>query len=231
MDKTIILNNREITYTLERKAVKNVNLRIRPDGSVYLSANRYVTLEAIENFLRTKADFILAALDKCTERAKHNTQERRYITGERFRLLGKNLQLIVSSGKNQVYADDSHLFLRLPDPNDFQSKKRLIDKWYDRQCQAVFAEIIAEIYPTFQQYGLQMPKVSLRTMKSRWGSCSPTRGAITLNKRLIEAPRAAIEYVVMHEFTHFLHPNHAKPFYDTLSMLMPDWKSRKKLLP
>jgi predicted metal-dependent hydrolase len=56
------------------------------------------------------------------------------------------------------------------------------------------------------------------------------KGIITLNKRLLEAPRNCIEYVVMHEFCHFIHPNHSKHFYGFLSMLMPDWKERKKLL-
>jgi len=67
-------------------------------------------------------------------------------------------------------------------------------------------------------------------MISRWGSCQPKRGIITLNKRLIETPRICIEYVVMHEFIHFLHPNHSKMFYDLLSTLMPDWRERKNTL-
>lgn len=50
------------------------------------------------------------------------------------------------------------------------------------------------------------------------------------NKRLLEAPRNCIEYVVMHEFCHFIHPNHSKHFYSFLAMLMPDWKERKTVL-
>ena len=53
---------------------------------------------------------------------------------------------------------------------------------------------------------------------------------VTLNKRLLEAPRNCIEYVVMHEFCHFVHPNHSKQFYAFLTMLMPDWKQRKETL-
>jgi predicted metal-dependent hydrolase len=67
-------------------------------------------------------------------------------------------------------------------------------------------------------------------MTSRWGSCQPKRGTITLNKRLIETPRSCIEYVVMHEFVHFRQPNHSKNFYDLLGVLMPDWNERKATL-
>lgn len=75
-----------------------------------------------------------------------------------------------------------------------------------------------------------MPKLRIRDMDTRWGSCLAKKGIITLNKRLLEAPRDCIEYVVTHEFCHFIHPNHSKRFYDFLTMLLPDWKARKKVL-
>ena len=67
-------------------------------------------------------------------------------------------------------------------------------------------------------------------MISRWGSCQPKRNILTFNYQLIEAPMFCIEYVVTHEFTHFLYPNHSKLFYQQLSMFMPDWKDRKEVL-
>ena len=90
-----------------------------------------------------------------------------------------------------------------------------------------FNQISREIYQIFKKYDVEYPTVKVRYMTSRWGSCQPKRGVITLNSKLIEAPRNCIEYVVLHEFTHFIHPNHSKKFYDFVAMLMPDWKERK----
>ena len=62
------------------------------------------------------------------------------------------------------------------------------------------------------------------------GSCQPKRGIITLNSQLIKVPRNCIEYVVLHEFAHYIHPNHSRQFWDFVTMMMPDWKERKKEL-
>ena len=67
-------------------------------------------------------------------------------------------------------------------------------------------------------------------MTSRWGSCQIKKNTITLNRRLIETPMECIEYVVVHEFTHFLQPNHSRKFYDLLAVFMPDWEERKNTL-
>ena len=67
-------------------------------------------------------------------------------------------------------------------------------------------------------------------MKSRWGSCNPGKRVITLNKRLLSYPPEALEYVVLHEYVHFLHPNHQKGFYELLGRLMPDYAQRRALL-
>ena len=81
-----------------------------------------------------------------------------------------------------------------------------------------------------EKYGIPMPKVSVRKMKTLWGSCSVNRGIITLNFYLIKAAIPYIDYVVLHELTHFLYPNHSRPFYMFLSNYMPDWKERKRVL-
>ena len=94
----------------------------------------------------------------------------------------------------------------------------------------IFSEILREYYPLFQKYGVKEPILRIRSMETRWGTCSMSRGVVTLNKQLLEAPRSCIEYVVMHELCHFIHPNHSKQFYAFLSMLMPDWKERREQL-
>ena len=68
MTKTINLNGKTIQYELTYKKVKNINLRIKPDGTVFVSASRRVAQKIIDDFLISKADFIRNALKKYQSR-------------------------------------------------------------------------------------------------------------------------------------------------------------------
>lgn len=99
-----------------------------------------------------------------------------------------------------------------------------------RMQKETFGEICEEVYQRFKKYNILYPELKTREMSSRWGLCQPRKGIITLNSKLIEAPRHYIEYVVLHEFVHFICPDHSKKFYRFLTMMMPDWEERKKEL-
>ena len=101
-------------------------------------------------------------------------------------------------------------------------KEELSDGWNILQKFKDFNAPRKELQP--------LPKVQVRKMKTLLGSCSLNRDAITFNQYLIKAKPACIDYVVLHELVHFIYPNHSKQFYDFLSIYMPDWKERKKVL-
>lgn len=231
MIKEISLKGRKIIYNLERKNVKNINLRIKANQNVYVSANVHVTDDVIAEFLKEKADYILRALDYYADIAKYSPQPKLYVDGESFRILGHDRRLKVIQGKrNVVESDESYITLTVKDVFDPELKKKVMDKWIKNYCQEVLLAVCERIYSKFQKYGIAFPKICVRNMVSRWGSCQPKRGALTFNIALIEVPLFCIEYVVAHEFTHFLQPNHSKEFYRQLAMFMPDWQERKKVL-
>ena len=229
--RTISADGSQILYELERKNVKNLNLHVRRDGTVYVSANRLVPVEQVDAFLESKIGFILNSRKRFAEQAQYRPQPKQYVSGETFYIQGRGLRLqVVQAAKDQISSDGVHLYLQVRDPMDFEKKKRMVSRFIDQQCRQVFGEIVDEVYPIFQKYGVAMPTLRIRDMETRWGSCLAKKGIITLNKRLLEAPRYCIEYVVTHEFCHFIHPNHSKQYYAFLTMLMPDWRERKKVL-
>ena len=226
--RSVIVENREICYQLERKHVKNLNLRVRKDGSVFVSANEMVPCEEIDLFIQSKASYILKAIDHFSELAQYKPQPKQYVSGETFYIQGRGLRLRVSQAKEDTISSDGvYIFLEVKDINDVEKKRRIVTRFLDQECKTIFSEVMDALYPMVEKYGIEKPTLRIRAMETRWGSCLTKKRIITLNKRLLEAPRNCIEYVVMHELCHLIHPNHSKTFYAFLSMLMPDWKERK----
>ena len=184
-ERTVCAGGKKIKYILERKQVKNINLRVRPDGSVKVSASPRIDTSYIDDFVLSKVEFILKALERF-ESAE--TTERQF----------QEELVKAKSGQESLLADP-----------------------------AILTEILDEVYPAFIPYGIARPKLRVRTMKSCWGSCLVNKGIITLNRKLLMQPRECIEYVVVHELCHFIHPNHSKEFYKFMEQFMPDWKERK----
>lgn len=228
--RTVNFNSVKIQYTLERKKVKNINLRIKRDGTVNVSAASFVPAKRIDEFVLSKVDFILSALEKYAQRAEFSENSRKYEDGDSFYIMGECLHLKVLPGKPSVEADGGYIYLTLKDTDDTVKKQRIMEKFWNEQCALNFEEILDEIYPVFRRMGVEKPQMRIRKMESRWGSCAYRKGVITLNKRLLAAPRECIEYVIVHEMCHFIHPDHSKQFHNLVASIMPDWKERKNIL-
>lgn len=78
--------------------------------------------------------------------------------------------------------------------------------------------------------GVHATHWTIRTMKTRWGSCTVTTGRIRINARLILYPEKCLEYIVVHELCHLIEPSHNKRFKNYMTKFLPDWKQREKLL-
>ena len=219
-----------LTYTFERKNIRNINLRIRPDGGVYVSAPEKAEISAVERFLSSKTDYICSAKEKFASQSVQ-TYEMQYISGENVTLLGRNLRIQIVKDKEEYVASDGiYVFIHVRRPDYYNRKKNLLNAWLNQQCIGIFTEIMQQTAKRFVGYGVTMPELRLRNMISRWGSCQKEKNMISLNRRLIEAPKNCIEYVVVHEFCHLIHPNHSKQFYALLQVMLPDWKESKDLL-
>ena len=228
MQKEITLRGERVEYTLERKRVKNINLRIRPDGSVYVSAARGVPQPAIDRLILSNADYILEHRRRAGERME---KLRDCAEGRAVRLFGRNCPIYVRQGAgNGVQYAGGAVIITLKEPENAGLRQRTLDKWLREQCVQEVTDCCKRVYPEFERADVAWPEIKFRRMTSRWGSCQPMRGILTFNTGLVHADAECIEYVVVHEFCHFLHPDHSPAFHADMTRLMPDWKQRKKRL-
>jgi len=168
-----------VEYVLQRKKVKRINLRLRPDGTAAVSAPSWVPAEQIDRFVASHAEWVCRAREKAARRAEA---------------------------------------LAVPPPDA-------------AQCRAVFAAADAVVWPLVANaLGNRRPEIRVRDMKTRWGVCSPAQYRITLASRLAAQPTAAVEYVLLHEYVHFFHPDHQAGFWGMMARLMPDYAQRRALL-
>ena len=99
----------------------------------------------------------------------------------------------------------------------------LKEKAYD-----VFSSVLNEMYQKIKCEGIPEPKLNIRNMKTRWGTCNIKTSVITLNLQLIKTDIDCIRQVASHELVHFKVKNHGKDFYRLLEKYVPNWKELKK---
>jgi len=213
-----MLDNLEILY----KPVKAISIKVKPTLEIVLTVPSNTTQETIEQVLKKRHDWILVQLDYFR---RFQQPAKELVSGESFAYLGRNYRLKVSMATNEsVKLIGGYLHVNLSDKTDHNKKLQLIETWYKQKAEDYFKKIIIKYSKIVKQ---EVAKVSIRKMKTRWGSCNPTKSYINLNLDLIQKHVSAIEYVIFHELVHLLHYNHDQKFYNYLATHMPDWKSRK----
>ena len=239
-NKIIILENL-VQIELHRKKIKNLYLRVHPDGRVTLSAPKRLSDKAIRDFLTSKSDWIQTQRGKMLSRKNSvSRQELTYSTGEKHYLWGQPYILVVeetpgrsSAAVTKVIWEEQEensspaILLRAPAGSTLEQRKHLLDEFYR-------SELIAAIPNLMEKYSRIVGKAPeewrIRNMKTRWGTCNVVDKRIWLSLHLAKKDPRCLEYVIVHELTHLYEPNHSKAFWERVGKYYPDWKAVRKLL-
>ena len=223
-------SNEEIEIDISRKKMKNARLKVFPNGEVAISVPYNVSLEWINQYLKDKSGWVKEKLDSFKKTA--GIEAIRYIkSGISTKIFGRQVIIIVKkSKKKRVYRDEDIIYIHTPDKKNENIMNKQLEKWIRGKSKIVYEKIVDRLFPIIEKYGYERPGIHIRKMKTRWGSSNKEKGRITLNFYLYKALPPCIEYIVLHELVHCLYPKHNKEFYNFLSIYMPDWKERKKIL-
>lgn len=217
----------EITFQVERKKIKNMYLRVLPDGSVKVTVPKQVSDRAIREFVQSRREWIQAARKKLENQPLHRTYT--YENGEKHLLWGKEypLEIVYTKGKPAATLQGDVILLETCKEQDAAARQKLLDDLYRRQLKAR-VPLLMERYSLI--VGQAPDSWGVRSMKTRWGTCNITDRRICLNLHLAKYEPQCLEYVIVHELVHFYVAGHNAEFYGYMDRFYPDWREiRKKL--
>lgn len=227
MEKELAYGTSLIRYRELREDRKTLAIEVLPDGNVQVKAPTEAGEEQILERLMHRAGWILKQQRYFAEVGQTQTPKE-YVSGESFRYLGRQYRLKVELGTPEtVKRVGGQLRVTVKDKNP-QRAGKLVEAWYRKQAESKFAERLKVCMGLFAG-GLPTPHLSVRHMKSRWGSCTAD-GKILLNTDLVRATVYCIDYVITHELAHLIEHNHGPAFYHLLDQVLPDWRERKEKL-
>ena len=195
---------------------------------MYVSANSHATVAQIAKFLTERADFFLAGFERLKKRG-----ERSEINASSVNWLGKTYPVrAIANSRECAVIDENEIrvFTRMTDDPEYILS--LVQKAVSARFCALIDELNSEIRAKLEKSGLTPPptQITIKDMSSRWGSCSYTRGHISMNIRLAAYPKETVLSVLWHEYAHYWHHDHSKNFYVFLLKFYPEYYKWNDLL-
>lgn len=201
-----------VKYDVEvvKKRNKNTYVKVKDDLTIYVTTNYLATKSYIKNLLDNENEFLKKSIERVKKRQKMDAE---------FYYLGKKYDIILVPFDN-IEIDDNRIYVK---------SMNYLEKWLKKETLKIFKERIKYNYDLFEE-NIPFPKLKIRSMKTRWGVCNSRDNSITLNSKLIRYSIREIDYVVIHELSHFVHFDHSREFWNTVSRYMPDYKKSVRVL-
>lgn len=227
-DITEHLHLGDVVIEVVFKDIKNIHLGVYPpDGRVRIAAPARTSLDALRAFAASRLPWIKQQRRKFHEQARETPRE--YLDRESHYLWGRRylLEIDEQDAAPAVTLHYRSLVLRIRPGASEETREAAMAAWYRQQVRTAAARLVREWEPTL---GVAVNRVFVQRMKTRWGSCNPTTGAIRLNTELAKKPEECLEYIVVHELMHLLERNHTDRFTRLMDQHLPNWRERRTLL-
>lgn len=194
-----------------RKKNKNTYIRIGEHLEIVVTAPYLCTNRSIYQMIETNESSVKKML---------NRKKKELAKEQDFYYFGKKYDIIIVPTLDDV-AIDGNIF--------YVPSLSYLEKWVSRQMQSVFKERLDFQYHRFTE-NISYPKLKIRNMKTRWGVCNKKNHSITLNSKLVKEKIESLDYVIIHELSHFVHFDHSKAFWNTVEKYCSNYKKIRKEL-
>lgn len=218
-----------IEFSIGYAPRKKLEIAVLPGCQVVIKAPLKTAYPEIEKRVLKRGRWIVKQLQYFRQ-FQPRTPARSYNSGETHLYLGRRYRLKARPGQqDSIKLVRGYFQITVKGALTPERIKQLLDRWYARKTRDRLKAIYDACWTDFDKKAACRPRLSIRSMKTRWGSLS-RQGALTLNSKLIHTPRECIEYVIVHELCHLKFHDHGTGFFRILRKKMPDWEKRKNKL-
>jgi hypothetical protein len=218
----------DIAVEVVQKDIRNVHLSVLPPmGRVRIAAPRHLSLDAIRAFAIGKLAWIREQQRKFEEQERETPRE--YLNRETHYVWGRRCLLAVVERDAPPSVEWRHHRLTITARRGMNVTRRaeVLEAWYREQLREMAKPLMAQWQ---QRLGVQVTRLFVQRMKTRWGSCNPSARTIRLNTDLAKKPRECLEYILVHELVHLLERTHNARFVALMDQFLPGWPHRRELL-
>ena len=201
-------NNNKYEVEIIKKNNKNIYIRIK-DNKIIVTCNYFTTKREIEKLIKTNYNSITKMIDKVN--IKKEKEDNFYLFGTKYDIIYGFRDINISD--NKIYIKDS----------------KTLNKYLDNKIKKVFTNRLDFWYNIFNE-NIPVPNLKIRKMTSRWGVCNLKNKNVTLNYYLYKYDLDCLDYVIVHELSHFIYPNHSKDFWNLVSNYIPNYKVKRNKL-
>ena len=202
--------NKSYPIKVIRKSNKNAYVRFK-NSEIVVTTSYFVTNNQIKKILSENIEFLKKVVAK--EEKNKEKATKIYILDNEFSIIISNSLNEIDYKNHKIYAKDL----------------KQVDKLIKRETEKIFLSRLEYNYNLFQEK-IPFPSLTIRKMSTRWGVCNRKLKRVTLNSLLIRYPLEALDYVIIHELSHFVHFDHSKAFWTEVSKYSPKYKEIRKLL-
>lgn len=219
------LDVRGIPYEIKTsKASNRLAINVKHGGLVVINKAKTIPMTYVNDFINRKIDWItekyLAAF----------VPKREFRENEDYLYLGKHYRIhVVEAKKNSVFTEKD-LFVIYTTNKNSEYITKLVNRFLKKNAEEIFNMVLMRCFEQMKEYLKVYPKLVIKSYKSRWGTCQPSKETIMLNIALIHVPLYLIEYVVYHELAHFVYLDHQPHFHTFLQKFVKNERNLKKEL-
>lgn len=222
------LTVRGIDVDVVYKDIKNLHIGVYPPmGRVRVAAPERLDDDQVRLAVIQRLPWIqrqrqhLQSVERQSER-EMVTGESHYVWGVRHRL-----KVVERPGRAHIEVDGERLLLYAPTGTPVDRRRELLDLWHRTQLRSVIPDLISS-WET--RLDLSVPRWSIRRMKTKWGSCNRETRHIWFNLELGKKHPDCLEYIVVHEMTHYLERGHGDRFVALMDRHLPNWRGLRDQL-